>query len=453
MNNIKVVEDFVSLDKSDIPDIQEEFQETEKFNTPNIPATVYKKLPDLLKKVCSKAGASAEKDITLVSSISTLSSCLPNTWGIYDGRKVYANLYSYIIAKPGTGKGMINQVKELAQAIHSMLTGNTDLEMDKESEKPPVEKFQRMLFLPGNSTATGFNELMSKNKDGSMIFETEGITLSEALNSPHGGFGSSILKAFHHESISYFRRKDKEYVYINNPRLSIVLSSTPTQVCQLIPTIEDGLASRFLFYCFDGKPVMKNVFSKSNCNLEQVFKDMGNEVLAYYKRLVDLRHEVVFSLSEKQENAFISIFTAWHKKYQVLHGDDSVAMVRRLGLATFRICMILTSLRNMDSRRIPEAMICKDSDFKIACDIIDTLKEHSICVFEKMIPRKKVAMGEGSLIGTKRAVFDSLPAEFDRKTALACVRGRLPERSLDRMLRSSVFVKTDYGKYRKIEHV
>ncbi|HAH23070.1 MAG TPA: DNA primase, partial [Prolixibacteraceae bacterium] len=87
------------------------------------------------------------------------------------------------------------------------------------------------------------------------IFETEGDTLAQAFKSDYGNYSDGFRKAFHHETISYYRRTDREFVEIDNPCLSTVLSSTPKQVAILIPNAENGMLSRFIFYHMNIKPV------------------------------------------------------------------------------------------------------------------------------------------------------------------------------------------------------
>ena len=454
-----------------VPGIPAEPEEKSKFGTPNIPISIYSDLPEILQKACSLGSNNSERDILLLSSLGTLSGCLPAISGIYDRHKVYSNLYSYIIAPPASGKGLIDLPKNLALPINKMLlqksmlkkNGFDDDEDEEESEdgnndeneKETEEKgsVPEMLIIPADCTATAFNELMINNNYGSIMIETEGTILSERFRSSHGQFRSSFLKAAHHETISYYRRTEKEWKYIESPRLSIVISSTPPQVKQLIPTIDDGLASRFLFYYFDSEPAMKNVFSKSKFDSDKFIQGLGDEVLSFYNLQIGSKYDVNISLTKQQQKNFLSTFSAWHDKFHILSGEDSLAVVRRLGLATFRICMILTALRNLNLNTISRNLTCNDVDFNIASEIISTLKEHSLMVFERLIPRKQHLSVSGTLYGVNRAVFDKLPAEIDRKTAITFTNGSISVRSLDRMLNSPLFEKTRYGRYRKIEHV
>jgi hypothetical protein len=110
-----------------------------------------------------------------------------------------------------------------------------------------------------------------------LIFETEGDTLAQTFKSEHGNYSDGFRKAFHHETISYLRRKDREFVELENPRLSALLSGTPKQVLALIPNAENGLFSRFIFYFMNIKPVWKDVFAgDSNTTLDDYFRHLGD---------------------------------------------------------------------------------------------------------------------------------------------------------------------------------
>lgn len=84
-----------------------------------------------------------------------------------------------------------------------------------------------MLFIPANSSAKGTFELLFQNEGSGLIFETEGDTLAQTFKSEHGNYSDGFRNAFHHETISYYRRTDSEYVEIPSPRISTVLTGTP----------------------------------------------------------------------------------------------------------------------------------------------------------------------------------------------------------------------------------
>ena len=81
--------------------------------------------------------------------------------------------------------------------------------------------------MPANSSATAMCQTLFENDGVGLMFETEGYTLASTFKSEHGNYSDALRKAFHHESISYNRRKDREFVELKTPRLSAVLSGTP----------------------------------------------------------------------------------------------------------------------------------------------------------------------------------------------------------------------------------
>jgi hypothetical protein len=104
-------------------------------------------------------------------------------------------------------------------------------------------------------------KILADNDGIGLLFETEGDTLSQTLKSDYGNYSDTLRKAYHHETISLSRRKDREYLEVKNPRLSVVLAGTPEQVRRLIPDTENGLMSRFIFNMLPYKRYIRNVFA------------------------------------------------------------------------------------------------------------------------------------------------------------------------------------------------
>ncbi|HNX89987.1 MAG TPA: DUF3987 domain-containing protein, partial [Paludibacteraceae bacterium] len=175
------------------------------------------------------------------------------------------------------------------------------------------------------------------------MFETEGDALALTFKSEHGNYSDGFRKAFHHETISYNRRKDREFVEIQNPRLSALLSGTPKQVSALIPSAENGLFSRFIFYFMNVRPVWNDVFANSSDQtLDSYFNHLGMQFFDLYKHLEYQSEPIRFCLTSGQQQAFNAYFAQTQNQYLCLYGADYLATVRRLGLITFRMAMILT---------------------------------------------------------------------------------------------------------------
>lgn len=96
------------------------------------------------------------------------------------------------------------------------------------------------------------------------------------------------------------------------------------------------------------------------------------------------------------------------KRNNFLVGRDFSANVKRLGVITFRIAMILSALRIQEEGDITSPIICSDTDYNTAMTIVLCLERHAIEVFKKQ--------PNHNLKGDKLKFFDALPNDFDRKT-------------------------------------
>ncbi|MBW7943742.1 MAG: PriCT-2 domain-containing protein, partial [Candidatus Kuenenia stuttgartiensis] len=145
-------------------------EEVQREVLPTLGQKVYDNLPEFLKSVINIAKSDEEKDLLILGSIVSLSACLHKLYGIYDGKKVFANLYLFITAQASAGKGRLLHCKQLVKPVHlhlreqaKMLKQQYDMQMldynqakgkDANIEKPnkPPEK---MLFIPANNSTTG----------------------------------------------------------------------------------------------------------------------------------------------------------------------------------------------------------------------------------------------------------------------------------------------------------
>lgn len=158
--------------------------------------------------------------------MTVISAVLPNVSGIYNKRPVWDNLFLFVTARASSGKGRLILCRSLIDPIHDRLREINEAEemeygqkmqqyqakkkmmmnMDK-TQEPPL----RMLFIPANSSATAVYQVLGDNDGQVIMFETEGDTLANTFASDYGNYSDGFRKAFHHENISYVRRKDREY--------------------------------------------------------------------------------------------------------------------------------------------------------------------------------------------------------------------------------------------------
>lgn len=359
------------------------------------------KLPPLLRKVMAKSLSAADADLLLLGSLTCLSACMPHLCGVYDGMTVFSNLFFFANAPASSGKGRLSLCKLLVMPIHQALrqeynalyaeyrrnlaiyTVNKKSGEFEEPHEPPL----LMLFIPANSSATIVYQMLNENGGTGLIFETEGDTLANTFSSDHGDFSPGLRQAFHHETISYARRKDKEYVELNQPKFSVLLSGTPQQVNNLIKDAENGLFSRFMFYCMPFNLGWRNPFGVKDKDdtLDAYFGKLGETFFSkVYKPLKTMAGDVMVVLTEAQEARFNAFFEWAQQSYYALFGNDIVGSVRRLGLIAFRIAMILTALRLEEAERIDEVLVCNDDDFNVAMTIVEQLLQHTSLVFQQL---------------------------------------------------------------------
>ena len=208
-----------NADSADIADIPE------PEPLPTFSQDVKDLLPDFLKRVAEIANSEADADILILGALTVISACMPHIYGVYDKRIVYPNLFLFVTAKASSGKGRLTLCRYLVEPIHDRLREINEAEMmdykhklaeynaagkKKVNMEKPEEPPMRMLFIPANSSATAVYQVLNDNDGEGLMFETEGDTLANTFGSDYGNFSDGFRKAFHHETISYIRRKDRE---------------------------------------------------------------------------------------------------------------------------------------------------------------------------------------------------------------------------------------------------
>jgi hypothetical protein len=394
------------------------------FNTPQLPPEIYSNLPEILRESADLFQDSVEKDVFLIGVIAVLSGCLPNIQGIYFDEPCTAHLFAFITAPAGSGKGKMKWSKFFGQGIHDHMTEQSrneraafesELEQynnltkaQRQGALRPEEPPRKMFFIPANSSSSAFIQALSDNNFSGVIFETEADTLAATFKQEWGNFSDTLRKAFHHESTSMFRRKDNEFIEIRDPHIAIALSGTPKQVHNMMPDVENGLFSRFLYYAFEDNSEFKNPFiSHRPVNYTDFFQAKAITVFELYQQLQAIREPVSFQLTEEQGLQFTGLFNAMLSRNKLLLGRDFDANIKRLGLITFRIAMIFSALRVLEEGELPNPMICSDLDFQTAISIATTLEKHAIAVFQNL--------PNNDLKGVKLKFFEKLPPQFDRQ--------------------------------------
>ncbi len=384
-----------------------------RAETPIIPEEVYNRLPEFLNECTSAFRIERERDMFLTGALSNLSGCFNNVEGKYDRRLYSPNLYSFTIAPPASGKGVVNFSRQLPSVLHKELNNSAEVNSLDYGDKNVQPKG---IFIPADSSSAAIKRMLVANNEQGIISETEADTLSTTLAQDWGGFDDLLRKAFQHEPVTFSRvDKDSDDVKlreINRPKLSVCLTGTPNQAPALLKSTENGLFSRFMFYNFknDNSPEFKNVFADDEeLSLEEFFAEKAEIVHEMYKKANSVE-KCRFSLSKANHEEFLKKFNKMLNEMLLEYGEETQGIVFRLGLITFRIAMLLTIIRTLENNTFSESIECCDDDFKTSIELSDIYIQHSMSVYKSLPGKKQIKQNAMNLL-------NYLPNEFSYSQA------------------------------------
>jgi hypothetical protein len=160
-----------------------------------------------------------------------------------------------------------------------------------------------------------------------------------------------------------------------------------------------------------------------------------------------------FCLTASQQQAFNTYFAQAQIQFLALYGDDYIATVRRLGLITFRISMILTMLRLIETNKFVSILICTDTDFNTALEMVKILVQHAAFVF-RQLPQAATTAEKSN--NPKLALFQALPAQFDRTKYIEVAKQlEIPDSTADKQIarfcNAGLLQRQTQGNYRKTD--
>jgi hypothetical protein len=156
-----------------------------------------------------------------------------------------------------------------------------------------------------------------------------------------------------------------------------------------------------------------------------------------------------FCLTATQQAAFNAYFSQAQNQYLYLCGVDYLATVRRLGLITFRIAMILTTLRIMETGHIASPMMCNDTDFQTALELVKILIQHAAKIYETLPTETEKSKQPNQ----KQQFLETLPPEFSRQDYLKVAQAltisdKTAEKHIVRFVQSGLISHFAHGKYK-----
>ena len=342
-----------------------ESEELLNGSDPNQPLPTFPEAdwPKILLLIMSYATSPTQRDVMLIGALTAIGASMERYLRCpYAGKLQSPCLQSFIVAPSASGKGILSLIRLLVEPIHDEIRQQVATEvkaykkekaaydvMGKERSKveaPQMPK-NRMFLISGNNTGTGIlQNIMDANGTG-LICETEADTISAAIGSEYGHWSDTLRKAFDHDRLSYNRRTDQEYREVKKSYLSVLLSGTPAQVKPLIPSTENGLFSRQLFYYMHGIWAWINQFESGEADLEAIFTDIGLE----WKKQLDLMktHGVhTLRLTDEQKQEFNTLFSDLFFRSGLANDNEMSSSIARLAVNTCRIMAEVAMIRALE---------------------------------------------------------------------------------------------------------
>lgn len=454
---------------------------------PNFPDYAW---PSMLAKVVSLGATPAQRDVLCIAAMTALGACMERHVRCrYGGKYQYPCMQLFVVAPPASGKGVLGFVRKMVEPIHRSIHREVEqkvkeyrtakaaydaLGKERVKQEPPEAPKERMFLIPGNNTGTGILQNLIDSDGTGLIFETEADTISTAIGSDYGHWSDTLRKAFDHDPMAYNRRTDREFREVERSYLSVILSGTPAQVKPLIPSAENGLFSRQLFYYMPAVRCWQSQFDRSGQVMENTMEAEGRK---WMDRLGMLKRHGVYDLclNESQQAAFDRLFAGLFQESAALNGDEMSGSVVRLAVSCCRMLSVVACLRMLEtggpegscptlrpSPEIPEENVkdgivthweltVSDADFRAVLSLIRPLYLHAAHVLS-YLPSIEITRRSS---GESASFFSRLPEEFTRQEMLEWAarldyKIKTADSWLTRLLKRGVIVKTQKtGTYRK----
>ena len=399
--------------------------------------------PRLLYPLLTRGDNPEYIDMTFLALFALVSGIIPNVIGKYHKRTYFANFYAFVVAPPASSKGDLPLLLSFTRPVEEQIRAEYEQKLEEYRQKVAqqqakatnegaapgttfMEPAYEGLYIPGDISASALYETIRDNQErGNIMFEPEADVITQACrNKEWGDFSTGLRKAFHHESIQFFRRANKERVEVQHPRLSILISGTPTQVGDLIPNNKNGLFSRWAFYAIPQSLKWQDVFAEEEEDYGDIIERMGKEYYEKVYRPLSKRSEpLIFKFTTEQRDTFNDYLAEMQEEQVDLLGDDIVSTVRRLGLITFRLAMVLSVLRLTETDvdiTTMDTLICDDRDFYIAMKMSDVLISHAASVYSNLLrqPQRRDFVAPETMNYAEKKVLEQLSTRFTRQEYL-----------------------------------
>lgn len=352
--------------------------------------------PYPLERIVSFGTSRAQYDVLLLGAITVLGAGMGrNVRCAYGGKMMSPCLQTFVVAPPASGKGVLSLIRLLAEPVHDEIRKQVTENMacyrrekakydtlgkERAKTETPVMPSNKMFLISGNNTGTGILQNLMDSDGTGLICESEADTISTAIGSEYGHWSDTMRKAFDHDRLSYNRRTDQEYREVKKTYLSVLLSGTPAQVKPLIPTAENGLFSRQVFYYMPAINHWQNQFDRNDSDLEETFTALGMEWKDKLKTIV-MGGLFTLRLTDGQKEEFNRVFSTLFVRSGLANGSEMSSSVARLAINICRIMEVVAMLRVLEHGEITTSPYVSPDPGTSP----DNLKDHIIALWDLVI--------------------------------------------------------------------
>ena len=198
-----------------------------------------------------------------------------------------------------------------------------------------------------------------------------------------------------------------------------------------------------------------DVFCKKHESNTLAYSLLANRIYELYKRLRCAEQPIEFKFTDKQKTLFNQHFNGIQQS--LIDDDNFTASIRRMGLITYRIAMILSAIRLENCNYLPSTIQCTNKIFEATLAISKSLLQHAM-QFYSSLPEGEDASKLHSLKEKQKTnLLQMIPTQFSRKELVNIGKTlNLSIRTTDSYLRefiaSQQVENIAYGVFRKIEH-
>jgi hypothetical protein len=464
------VKQIIEKHIAEIAILQQVLNDNPDYFPPTIPDEVFLNLPAPIAEAVNQYDTLEEKSIALLSTITASASGLNGIRFPLRHNDYYLNLYLIIIGPPASNKSIALHARKILEKIsirnesnykanktrykeflkqkqHAKKTATNNPTIDDSSlnyrdlEIEATEPKPKYAILPGDISSSALINLIDKNDGNGIIFDSEAQTILNAFKQEWGSnVATVLLKSFGNEPVELMRASLDSMISIPKPKLSVLLTGNPEHLNGLVKTITNGLYSRFCVFRTQ-KTSWKDVNPEEN----------AKNYLNGYVRLsvlvdeISLKLEsdlsVEFQLSLDQIDHYNHFFRTLNEMLSEHIDKDFSSIVMRMAVVFYRICAVLTAIRNENN--LTAKLVCSNDDFQNAIHVCATLLKHSVFTFLTTEVQKDSIDN----------LLDELPDVFNRKQAIAvAIKLKISPRTMDNYIKSLIgkkIEKVKHGEFKK----